>query len=249
MKVTGIWFSPTGGVEKTVRLLAEGMGELTQTVDLAAQDFSKAEAQGDICIIAGPVFGGRIPPTAAQRLLKVQGGGRPAVVMAVYGGRAFEDALAELQDTARQAGFQVVAGVAALAEHSVARGFCTGRPNEQDALVLKGFGEKIAAACAEQKAEPVLPGSRPYKEYKVAPTCPVADESCTKCGLCAVSCPVGAIPAEDPSGMDTGRCIACMRCESVCPVKARKIPAEVSAHINGMLSTLADSSRANELFL
>ena len=44
-----------------------------------------------------------------------------------------------------------------------------------------------------------------------------------KCGKCAAECPVGAIPASDPTKTDKDKCITCMRCVAVCPVHARRL--------------------------
>lgn len=62
------------------------------------------------------------------------------MVVAVYGNRAYEDALVEMQDVATEMGFQVIAAVAAIAEHSVCRVYGTGRPDEKDAKELASFG-------------------------------------------------------------------------------------------------------------
>lgn len=43
----------------------------------------------------------------------------PCVLLCVYGNRACEDTLAEMQDLAEQCGSTVVATVAAIAEHSI----------------------------------------------------------------------------------------------------------------------------------
>ena len=48
---------------------------------------------------------------------------------------------------------------------------------------------------------------------------------CTGCGLCASSCPTGAINRETLS-IDTDKCINCMRCSFVCPSKARSFHAD-----------------------
>ena len=63
-----------------------------------------------------------------ETLAAVCGCGARAVLMCVYGNRAYEDTLVELADTAEKAGFHVIAAVAAIAEHSVVRRFAAGRP-------------------------------------------------------------------------------------------------------------------------
>ena len=73
-----------------------------------------------MAVIAVPSYGGRVPGTAAGRLGAIRGNGARAVLVCVYGNRAYEDTLVELQDIAKQAGFRVTAAVAAVAEHSIA---------------------------------------------------------------------------------------------------------------------------------
>lgn len=88
-----------------------------------------------------------------------------AVLVCVYGNRAYEDTLVELEDTAKQAGFQVVAAVAAIAEHSIARQFATGRPDAQDEQTLSDFAKQIQQKLsAGNTTEPAIPGNRPYKK-------------------------------------------------------------------------------------
>ena len=77
----------------------------------------------DFCVIALPVFGGRVPATAVERLQHIRGNGAKAVAVAVYGNRAIDDALVEMEDLLENRGFSVIAGVEAVAEHSIARQF------------------------------------------------------------------------------------------------------------------------------
>ena len=79
-----------------------------------------------------PVFGGRIPGYAAEKLTYLKGGGAVALTAAVYGNRAFEDALLELDDCLKAQGFRIGAGTALLAEHSMVRDVAAGRPDNQD---------------------------------------------------------------------------------------------------------------------
>ena len=137
MKVYQISFSPTGGTKKVADILTNVLGSEMETVDLtnARGDFgSVALTKEDIAVIAMPSYGGRVPAPATERLAKVQGNGARAVLVCVYGNRAYEDTLVEMLDTAKQAGFTVIAAVAAIAEHSIARQFATGRP---DAAIIR----------------------------------------------------------------------------------------------------------------
>ena len=215
MKLCKIVFSPTGGTKKVADYVADALEGEASTVDLSDPElgFEAAQlAQGDVALIAVPSFGGRVPAVAAERLIKVRGNGARAVLVCVYGNRAYEDTLVELEDLARQAGFEVVAAIAAVAEHSIARQFATGRPDAQDVAQLAGFAEQIQRKLsAADSSTPKIPGNRPYKNAGGAGMVPKATQACVACGACAAGCPVQAISAHDPKSVDKKACISCMR--------------------------------------
>ena len=145
------------------------------------------------------------------------------MLLCVYGNRAYEDTLAEMEDAANAAGFQVIAAVAAVAEHSIIRKFAAGRPDEKDAGQLKDFGVRIARAVNEGKTgAPAITGNRPYKKSGGAGLVPKTGKACISCGKCAAACPVKAISADGKS-TDKSRCISCMRCVAQCPKQARTV--------------------------
>lgn len=170
MKLYSIVFSPTGGTKQVADHLTGALeGEVT-TVDLtdSKQDFRTVSlAKEDVAVISVPSYGGRVPAVAAERLGMVHGNGARAVLVCVYGNRAYEDTLAELDDTAKQAGFQVIAAVAAVAEHSIARQFAAGRPDAKDEKQLTAFAQQIQNKFSTgASSEPALPGNRPYKKSR-----------------------------------------------------------------------------------
>lgn len=241
-------FSPTGGTAAVAEALGGG-----QVVDLTdrSRDFSAvALTADDVAVIAVPSYGGRVSKTAAARLAQVQGGGARAVVVCVYGNRAYEDTLVELADLAEAAGFRVAAGVAALAEHSIARSYAAGRPDAADKAELHAFWEKIEAKLrAGDDSAPALPGHRPYKPLAVRSMVPRTAKRCIDCGRCAAACPVGAIDAADPRRTDADLCIGCMRCVAICPVQARQIDPDALAALTARLAPLCAGRKENELFL
>ena len=253
MKVYEICFSPTGGTKKAADMLANEIGKEVQTVDLtdSRTDFSEVSLEeNDVAVIAVPSYGGRVPGTAAERLAAVRGNGAKAVLVCVYGNRAYEDTLVELQDTAKQAGFSVVSAVAAIAEHSIARQFAAGRPDAKDEAELHDFADKIRAKLeAEDFSEPKIPGNRPYKKGGGAGMVPKPTKDCVKCGLCAQKCPVQAIDKDDPGKVDSKVCISCMRCISVCPHSARKVNSVMLAAVNTMLKKVCSERKECELYI
>ena len=150
MNVFEIVFSPTDGTRKVSGLVAGALGKNTVTVDLtdSGLDFSAVSmTEDDVAVISVPAYAGRIPAVVADRLGMVRGNGARAVLVCVYGNRAFEDTLVELEDVAKRAVFRVVAAVSAIAEHSVARQFAAGRPDAQDAGSSQSLRSKFSKSC------------------------------------------------------------------------------------------------------
>ena len=245
-----ITFSPTGGTKKSAELLSAVWNEKKE-IDLCdrREDFSQYSFTAeDICLVAAPSFGGRVPAIATERLRQMQGGGAKAILVAVYGNRAYEDTLVELEDILKDCGFLPVAGAAVVAEHSIMREFAAGRPDAADEKELKGWSAKLKEK-AEQGGMVAFPGNRPYKKYGALPMTPKTNEDCGGCGACAAKCPVGAIPAENPRETDEKKCIACMACVAVCPKQARKVNPVALAGARMMLKKALEGRKENELFL
>lgn len=248
MNIVEILFSPTGGTAKAARLIASQWGESAVKIDLSdpKTDFSKcAIHKEDQVLIAMPSFGGRAPAVAIERLKQIAGNGAKCTLVCVYGNRAYEDTLVEMEDAAQSCGFRVIAAVAAVAEHSIPPQYATDRPDQADALQLANFAVKIAGKESEVAS---LPGNRPYKKSGGAGLVPKPTKDCVKCGLCAKKCPVQAI---DPVSFvaNPKLCIGCMRCVKQCPKDARTV--------NGLLVSIAGIAikkacsvkKENELYL
>lgn len=252
MNVYEIVFSPTGGTMKAADMVAQTLTDAVTLVDLSdsKKDFrSVALNKNDVAVIAVPSYGGRVPATAVARLAKLRGNGARAVVMAVYGNRAYEDTLLELQDTAAEAGFAVIAAIAAVAEHSIAHQFATGRPDAQDQQQLKTFAQSIKEKLASgELSMPHVPGNRPYKTSSVSMV-PKATKACVSCGLCAQKCPVQAIDRLHPQNVDKKACISCMRCVAICPHHARRIHPIMQAAAGLALKKACAQRKEAELFI
>lgn len=139
-------FSPTGGTKKAADLIANGIGGEWNEIDICIPSENGKEYildENDVCIISVPSFSGRVPEVAIYHIRKIFAKGAKTILVCVYGNRAYEDTLTELQDETEKCGFKCVAGVAAVAEHSIVRKFANGRPDENDKNELKSFGKQI----------------------------------------------------------------------------------------------------------
>lgn len=245
-----IYFSPTSTSQKVCEAISRGTGIDNITVtDVTLFDTSEVcVPQDTLTIIAVPVYGGRVAPLALQRLANIRGNDTPVVLVVVYGNRAYEKSLMELDAFAIKQGFNVVAAATFIGEHSyhsAAYPIAPGRPNAQDLLFAEEFGrdiaQKIAAAATPEQlySVDVRAIKRPKqsilgllrflrgimkmrKQGNPAPKSPVADESlCTHCGACAKKCPTGAIVEGEEHRTTVEKCIRCCACVKSCKVGAR----------------------------
>lgn len=253
MQLYLIHFSPTGGTKKVCEALAAAWAKPFVTINLLKENNRLAQTvftPEDVCIVAMPVYGGRIPDLAAKRLSVAVGNGATAFPVAVYGNRAVEDALLELRDLLTDGGFVCRGAAEAVAQHSTVSDFGAGRPDPEDLEQLRTFSQQFfqAAKGGATLPEKLIPGHRPYKVFGGSALKPAGDETCIKCGTCAAWCPAGAIPADDPSGVWADLCISCMGCVSVCPTGARHLdPERLAAHAQ-KLAPLCGGRKPNVVY-
>lgn len=252
MDIALIEFSPTGGTDKVARALAGHLGRIAQEVDLCDRTVDFASVTFDmrsLAVIAVPSFAGRVPALAAERIALLDGNGTKAVIVAVYGGRAYDDTLIELEDVCKAAGFSPIAALAALAQHSILPQYAADRPDEQDLMFFEQAASAIRAKLDSGGFEPLkVPGNRPYKKAGSATLVPKTSKACTRCGLCASNCPSGAIDPSDFAKTDKTLCIGCMRCVRECPEQARSVSAIMTKIASLAIKKECEQLRSPELF-
>lgn len=235
-----IYFSPTRTTKKIVSAIAEGLQiDSVQHLDLTlagADSRVNEEVRDGLAVIAVPVYGGRVPVLAKERLCLVHAKGVPAAVAVVYGNRAYDDALLELRDLSVELGFVPFAAGAFIAEHSYATEaipIATGRPDAADLERAREFGRMIRKRLHEidqwDNARAIaVPGNLPYKERWSQPhTTPVTlADLCTRCEACVGLCPTRAITVEEVVVSDPDKCIICCACVKFCPEGARVLTDE-----------------------
>ena len=135
MRFYNIFFSPTGGTEKVADIVAKGTKLDAEEIDLIKEPDKLMKVKfekKDLCLVAVPSYGGRIPAVVTDMFCKVKADGTKAILVAVFGNRMIDDTLLELQDVLEASGFVCIAGMEAVAEHSLMHQFGTGRPDRQD---------------------------------------------------------------------------------------------------------------------
>lgn len=222
-KITNIFFSPSGTTKKVLEILSGNFDGEKVICDLLYFNDNKEFGSDDIVIVGMPVFAGRIPKTARERLSKLSGDNTKAIAVVNYGNAHVTDALVELVDLLKENSFNVIAAASTVSHHSIFDGVAVGRPDEEDIEKINEFGQKCVERIESgESLESELPGNRPYTDYKQLPFVVSCDESkCVFCLECVSVCPEGAIPDDDPADVDLDLCSRCTSCIHICPENAR----------------------------
>lgn len=227
MKITTVYFSATYTTKKVVEHIANQLSNEINVYDIT-NDVPNDEItipKDELLIVGIPVYAGRVPEMAVDRIRRFKGKGTRAVAVAVYGNRDYDDALLELSDILSSNGFQVISAGAFIAQHSIFPKVGANRPDTADFQEINAFADETKKIF-EMDNDKLLPihirGNRPYKIPGSIPIFPSAIKTCKECGKCAKLCPAGAIPMEYPKEVDETKCIKCGRCIVVCPTQSRK---------------------------
>lgn len=269
-----ITFSPTHTSKQIGEAIVRGTGiDEVHFVDVTLQVPEKMNFGADeLVVVTVPVYGGHVAPLALERMKDIRAGGTPAVIVVVYGNRAYEKALTELDAFVSGRGFKVIAGGTFIGEHSYSSDLypiAAGRPDEDDLKFAEEFGAKVrtkldAAADAghlygvdvkriQRPRQPFFPLLRFLrkvlklrKEGMPMPRTPQVDESlCTHCGLCVKRCPAGAIVKGEECTTIADKCIKCCACVKGCPQKARTFDTPFAA----LLSDCFQRPKENRIIL
>ena len=143
-----ITFSPTHTSKQIGEAIVRGMGIADVSfVDMTLQAPEKKEFGSDaLAVITVPVYGGHVAPLALERMKDLRADGTPAVIVVVYGNRAYEKALVELDAFVSGLGFKVIAGGTFVGEHSYSSDrypIAAGRPDDDDLKFAEEFGVKV----------------------------------------------------------------------------------------------------------
>jgi len=221
MKTTKLYFSPTGRTKKIVDAIGKRFDALTVDITLPKHRTQELVFKRDELLIVGmPVYAGRVPGLVIEQLKRVKGDQTPAVLIAVYGNRHYEDALLEMKDLMLEQGFLPFSAGAFIGQHSYTDQVGTCRPDKEDLKIAEAFSDAIAGKLSQIELVEV-PGNRPYREGMGKSSFgPDVDEICLKCGICATKCPSGAIKFNRTIKVQGELCIKCHACVQSCPIGA-----------------------------
>ncbi len=234
--VHALYFSATLTTAKVVEAIAKSVAA-SLNAPLVTHNITTPESRlstlafcdNDIVIFGVPVYIGRVPNLIKPWLETIRGNGALGVPVVVYGNRNYDDALVELYDMMAECGFMNIAAAAFVGEHSFSQFLGAKRPDDDDIRKAEDFGKAVAQDLSPKQLN--IPGNRPYRFFKavdedgkpfdIRKVKPVTDNTqCTKCGICASLCPMGAISKEDYSNVE-GICIKCGACVKRCPNNAK----------------------------
>ena len=133
------FFSPTGGTQHVAGLFAENLNAADACTDITVCAEAKTFSADDCLLVFFPVYGGRVPGPCLARVRALRGTDTPAVLVAVFGNRAVDDALLEMRDTLAPLGFRVIAAAEVIAPHSVNTDIAAGRPDASDRAKIAEF--------------------------------------------------------------------------------------------------------------
>ncbi len=220
-KANLIYFSATGTTRTIIEAIAEGCGvENIEHHTLLRQPPKHVPiSKNELTIFAVPVYSGRVPSVAAQRIKSFVGEKSPAIIAVIYGNREFDDALIELRDIVTECGFMVASAGAFVAQHSIFPKVGAMRPNSNDLALAKEFGAKSTMLSFDGQID--VPGNPNYKAVSNIPLQPKTSKKlCDMCGACVTACPTGAI-SKGKLKIDKKLCIKCAHCITICPQRAR----------------------------
>lgn len=234
-----VYFSPTGTTKTIIQSFVQGLNlssvELIDITKPVNRQKTLQTSENDLLVIAAPVYMGRIPAVLSEYLNAIIALNTPTVCVVVYGNRAYDNALLELNDMLISRGCKVIAGAAFIGEHSFSSPdlpSSEGRPDLNDLKQAELFGQIIykklgGLLSVYQIPEINVSGTYPYggvTELWKIDFIAVSDE-CSQCNICADGCPVGAIDSEKSFLINIEKCTLCCACIKLCPNKAKSMKA------------------------
>ena len=167
-KVTGVYFSPAGSTKTVVETTVDELARLFKaecryislnTPSDRAQEYQFAP--DELVVFGCPVYAGRLPNKISPDFARcLHGEGTPAVALVTYGGRAYDNALAEMCELLTKNNFKPVAGGAFLCRHVFSDKLAAGRPDAADLSELRMLAQGVARKLRSKGEFKALEGAR-----------------------------------------------------------------------------------------
>jgi ferredoxin len=247
MRIQSLYFSPTGTTRKILSTIEEhtGLTSISPTdLTLPRQRESfNGKVEGAVILVGVPVYAGTIPLPMMEPLNRLEGKGKWAVPVVVYGNRSAETCVEELSKILRHRGFKILAAASFIGEHSYAskeHPWGLGRPDYSDLEAAAKFGEQVREKLFSEEPSEIQTSDRLLNFFtrEMVDSFPEGyhrkladllkgnfrvafskDANCTECMNCSNVCPTGAIEV-DSKEIDNDICIQCAACVRICPAGA-----------------------------
>lgn len=243
MKVHLVYFSPNGTTLKSLRNIAQGMGDVEiEELDLLPHKNrdQKHTFGPDDLVLFGSATAGMLFGKVDEIFDSIEGNQTPFVGIVLYGNGYYGVSLMQMEKKAIQKGFLVSALGAFIGQYALRSDIAAGRPDAKDEQVQMDFGKAIYDKIIvrkdyrlDQKPRAGWSGKAKYnmvvalrhlmmnKEYKLTTSMKrkTVSDDCIVCRKCEKNCPEQAIDIEHKH-FDLKACIGCCRCINNCPQKA-----------------------------
>lgn len=262
MKADVIYFSATGSAKAIAYTVSEGLECETAFYDITSPR-ERAAFQGDdgdLLVIALPVYSERFPRFLMETLNRIDGNGRPMAGISVYGNIGYGVTMEQYRAFADRCGLKLIAAAAVIGRHTYANESSpvgSGRPDAADLEEARNFGRSVrkkaesgdfTTATIPKAAVPLWITKLPEGGVRRLVRRPDADpQICSRCDLCAARCPAGAIDPETLRIEET-KCLRCGACVQVCPAGARRMYFKAGAY-EKIFRTAGKKRRENRFFL
>jgi len=267
-----VYFSPCDLTLKVANAVIKAMVQNLGPVQVNSYNFTDKILRGQeisipkdhVLIVACPTYAGRVPNKIMPSFRdNVKGNGGKCIVITTFGGRAYDESLRELYQLMTDNNFVVIGAAAFVCEHSMAHNLSTNRPDETDLQEAAEFGTACAIEAMNPNAEAasfLAGGPGPYytplkedgEKANFLKAKPISRGTCTACGLCTSSCPMGVLSIVNGSvAIDQeGTCIKCHSCVNKCPEKNLYFDNEdLASHIKMLEKNFGSKRAENEFFI